>query len=196
MRATLRVVTPPKVLPLSLAQAKRHLGLSSDDHDTDLESLIRAAANELIKRSGIALTKTTFAYSIPCWPGEAIELPYPPLVSIATVNYRDFDGVVQELVASKYQLEQPTNQPARITRAVNEVWPSVQAGRIDGVVVTYDAGTDDLEQIPPEASTFLRHWVRQRFDNPDGTVEPLARDGLSSLARSLWTGSYIDVSPY
>ena len=189
-------ITPANVLPVSLADAKRYLGVSSDDRDLDVETLVRAAANVLVNRTGRALTQVSLQLAFERWPCNVIELPYtPPLGAITAIQYWDSDGV-QQTVAT-YQLAQPMGVPAVIRPAAGGYfWPTNLADdRLNAITIDYTAGSDDLDLIPDEARLFILEWCRWRMDHPDGEAMSSGR-GLDTLARSLWVGDYVGLSAY
>lgn len=189
-----RVITPGS-LPVSLAEVKRHLGLSSDEHDLDVELLIKSAANELVRRAGIALTTTRIEVALQCFPPSGlIELPYPPLSSIVSVVYRDTDDVEQTLTSVDYQLDQPDGVPAKLYPATDTEWPTVKDDRFDAVKITFDAGVASADNVSPEARLFIKHRCRAWFDNPDG--DAFETRAIDSLVRSLWVGNYAGIQAY
>ena len=205
MDTELKIITAPTVLPVSIAEAKRHLGVSEDAFDLEIESLIKAACNQLMRRSGIALTSARYQYSLENWPVcTKLQIPYPPLTTLVSVEYKDENGTHQTIDSADYVVVQNDGVEAWITPAYEQSWPTTgRLGEIDSIRITYDAGTDDLDLIPPEAKLFIRQWVASKFDSPDGTLDAgvqLWQDdsqrGINSLVRSLSTGVYIAISPY
>lgn len=196
--SALELTTAPQALPATISDVKRHLGVTDEEHDSDIELAIKAAANYLTRRTGRSLITTRYTLKLKQFPKDRytpVELPYPPLKTIVSVNYYDGDNVSQAY--STYQLQTTTDAHASIFPEVGEDWPCTKA-RIDAVTIVYDAGVDTDEEIPPEANQFIRLWCRQQYDNADGHLTREVKSGLESLAHSLWIGKYADPdkSPY
>src|SRR3990167_7420015 len=70
----------------------------------------------------------------------AIELPLPPLRSVTSITYVDQDGTTQTLSSTLYTVDS-SSEPARITPAYGEVWPSTR-DQVNAVTVRFVAGYD------------------------------------------------------
>lgn len=82
------LVTPPDILPVSLAEAKAHLRVDYDDDDGLILSLIRAAVDHLDGWTGIlgrCLVEQEWRQDFPagatCFP-----LPLGPVISVTSVT--------------------------------------------------------------------------------------------------------------
>lgn len=187
---SLVVTVPPTFLPLSLAAAKRHIGISGNSRDLDIEKLIKAGANYLTRRTGRALALTTYTLSYEGFPVGCLAIPYAPLSSITSVYYYDTDGADTEY--TNYQLSTDDEVRSIIYPGIGTSWPSVQDDRVDAVRVIYSAGYATEDDVPAEAVQFLKVWCRNQYDHPDGELFDPNAAGIDSLARSLWVGDYAD----
>lgn len=173
---------------------KRHLGVTDDWHDLDIDSMQAAAINVLRRWTGREIEQASYVLTASEFPGcsLAFELPYPPTIAIQSVQYYDTDGVLQTI--SDYQLERPHELPAIVFPPINEAWPVVQQGRIDAVRIAFTAG---YTTPAPEAVHFVKLLVRHWYDNPSavltGTISKEVEFSLRSLANSLGLGFYADV---
>ncbi len=90
------IQTEPAEEPLSIEEVKTHLRVDMDDDDDLIQNLITSArqyAESYLKRS---LISQTWKYYLDEWPesGEDyIELPMPPLQSVSSVKYTDYNSV-------------------------------------------------------------------------------------------------------
>lgn len=177
---------------MSLAEAKRHLGLSADDHDLDVETMIRAANNYLVRRTSRTLIDTTYivAFGADEWcSGERtpIDLPNAPVREIVAAKYYNESGVDTDL---SYQLASD-DIAAQLHPAIDASWPAVQRQKVDAVRITYKAGplVEALPEAKRAALLLVRHW----FDNPSAVMDkPTAKVEIAvdSLCRSLGVGRY------
>lgn len=189
--------TRPTQYPISMAEVKRHLGLMSEDHDTDLDRMIAAATNMLQKSIGRQLVTAELRLTLHdfCGPdgfAYPIDLPMPPLVTIDAVKYRDTGGVEVTMTSNDYQLVKGENIPARLYPSTTLVWPVVQPHRVDAVIIDYTAGYGDQDDVPAEAKQWLLLVIRHWFDNPSaiGTQSKEFELSARSLRASLGIGYY------
>lgn len=122
--------------PLTVAEAARHLGVTSDDPGySDLSSVIKAArmtVEQYLNASIVVQERVLVRDAFPSY------LPNGPVLSITSVTYVDNDGVTQTLASSAYRLTS-YDMADYIEPAYNESWPSVRNVR-GAVTVTYQAG--------------------------------------------------------
>ena len=120
------LVTAPTKEPISLAEAKLHLRLPVDFLDDDIlvERLIQTArerAENITRRRYIT---QTWDYFLDDWPEEDyIEVPFPPLLSVTTVKYKDSDGTQTTWAATNYIVDIKA-EPGRVVLADGISWPS------------------------------------------------------------------------
>ena len=90
------IQTEPAEEPLGIEEVKTHLRVDMDDDDDLIQSLItssRQYAESYLKR---ALITQTWKYYLDEWPDEGrdyIELPMPPLSSVSSMKYTDYNSV-------------------------------------------------------------------------------------------------------
>ncbi len=116
IRERLSLITPPAIEPVSEAEARAHLRLTSEDELGLLFGHIRAARHMVESWTGRALISQSWRWSLDGWPGNVsqewwdgvqqgamsagaaryIEVPKAPLQSVSAVNlFNDADqGVV------------------------------------------------------------------------------------------------------
>ena len=132
----LTLITPPAVEPVTLAEAKEHLRVVSDDEDTMIEGLIVAARQMVESGESWSLDRslitTTWRLSLDEFDNTSavIELPRPPAIAITSLTYTNSTGTTTTLSGSGYSLD-AYSTPGRLVPAYGLQWPSVrtQAGR-------------------------------------------------------------------
>lgn len=139
---TLRIVAPP-FEPVTLAELKTHTTISHANDDGYLSALLAVATAQVERDAGVALVKQRWEAVYQCFP-DIIRLPWPPLLDVVSVKYYDTDNVQQTLDTAEYVVLTHGNA-GRVLPAPDKSWPSVQSGRLDTVVVTYDAGYVDVD---------------------------------------------------
>ncbi|AZO77490.1 MULTISPECIES: head-tail connector protein [unclassified Bosea (in: a-proteobacteria)] len=141
------VVTPPLRI-VALAAAKAHLRVDDDAEDTLIEAFSDAAQAHIDGPDGWlgrSLGKQTLELrrcGFPTW----IELPFAPVVSVASVKYIDQDGAEQTLDPAAYAVHGDI-----VARAHGVSWPSVRT-ELESVRIRYDAGYPDTEGAEPKST--------------------------------------------
>lgn len=209
MNWNLREVTPPTVEPLTLQQALDFL--RETDADASQQALIEHVIIPAMREYAENYTRRAYVQRdlellLDDWcssPRYArtdsrsiIELPQPPLVSVAYVKYTDLGGVLQTIDAANYQVDTAA-EPGRIAPVWGYWWPPIRAGVLNPIKIGYTAGyavvgspSDDLRSGIPAA---LRSWmhvrIKQAYDIRDGIMEAgwqtMPRDNLDGVLDSL-----------
>lgn len=144
------LVTGPTSDPISLAEARAHARVTSDDDDGLIVGYILAARQYIEEITGRALLSKIFDFKIDGWPRSAeIELPRVPLISVISVSYVDTAGATQSLAADQYQVV-TSDLIGRIVPAYGVTWPQVRS-QPESVTVRFDAGHGTNPGSIPEA---------------------------------------------
>lgn len=184
---------PAAFTPVSLDEARAFLRVDATDEDALVTRLIEAATAWCEAASGMAFAQRTLRLSLDRFPdGDgAILLPRPPATIVSAFTYYDTDGALQTWDASDYQAD-VVAQPARLLPLPGEAWPATQAGRVNAVQVTFNAGLPQASLIDPRAkqavSLLVAHWFENREAVAAGVVAKELEIGLRSLLRQLWHG--------
>ncbi len=181
--------------PVSLADMKLHLKVESDEtkDDTLITTLISAATTycqEFQHRSYVTQTRILYFDEFPLM----FSVPYPPLISVTSIQYVDTDGDTQTLDSGEYRVD-TGNQPGRITEAYNSTWPATRAVT-NAVILTYSAGYGAASDVPDTVKAAIKllvaHWYENReaaIAGPSQRIEivpvlPLAVESLLWLERT------------
>lgn len=161
----IRVITPPTVEPVTLAEIKAfaRIDATGDDsadaaNDALLSSLITAAredAEQIIQRAILAQTLELTLPRFPRW-GRCIELPRPPLGAIVSVAYFDASNTAVPMDESAYSLLDASEAiPPSIYPAPGGFWPDAYR-RPDAVAVRYSAGWANAAAVPET----IKSWIK------------------------------------
>jgi len=130
------VVTTEPAEPVTLAEARLHLRVTSTAEDTKITGLIAAARQSVERWCNRGLITQTVRLRLDAFPDGCIRLPWGKAASITGVTYVDTDGSTQTLTGYQSDLDAV---PARLAPAYNENWP--QTREVLGAVnVTYVVG--------------------------------------------------------
>lgn len=166
--------------PVTLDEAKLHLGIDGTDSDALITALIQAAREYAETFTRRKFMTTTLTQKLDEFADE-MRLRRPPLVS-ATIAYIDADGDSQTLSSATYTVDTSV-EPGRILLAYGQSWPSVR-DQANAITVTYVAGYGDAGDVPEGIKAAIKllvgHWFANREAVADGrlTAVPLAVESL------------------
>ena len=167
-----RIKTSPELEPVSAAEVKSQLGLSGTTHDTRIELLISAARQLAERVTHRAFMNRTIEQTLDGFPAdtEAVELLYPPLSSVISVEYADTDGADQTWDSSEYAVD-IHSQPGRIYPAAGYNYPATYDIR-NSVTITYTAGYgDNPADVNAAARQLVIALACDMFEHPEAAQE-------------------------
>ncbi len=169
MSQTLDLVTAPATEPVTTAEAKAHMRVTTADDDAYIASLIVAArthAEMITRRAFITQTWDLFQDH---FEGNEIHLPNAPLVSVTTVKYIDVDGVLQTYSDSNYTVHQFSSAPGEVELDLDQVWPVTKM--VDNAVVTrFVAGYGAAAAVPQPIKQAILMAVAHWYENRESTI--------------------------
>ena len=178
------VVTPPSVLPVSLAEAKAAARVDETYDDAFILDSIASARKRVETMVRRTLTETTYRLTLDAFPlsGYPIELDQPPLLGVDSVQYVDTNGVLQTMAASAYEVD-TDEEPGRVKPVYGSaLWPTTRPYTFRAVRIQYRAGYGSAaSSIPPEAKRLLLLLVAHEYENR----EPVQVDRMSELPRTI-----------
>lgn len=197
----------PATLPVSVAEAKDHLQLPSDytEKDSLLTRYIRTAQRVVETKTGLVCFHTTFNLigdvfpTTPLlWPNDwLLGRPFrplrQPLVSVASITYRDPSGTTATLSPSRYAVVAGKGGYVRLTD--NTFWPAVSAFG-GAIAIDFTAGfhASDPASIPDTIRSAIlllvaHYWVNREPINIGNIVNEIPFSVRALLDLEGW-GSY------
>lgn len=198
----LELLIPPAAEPISLSDARAHLRLdatgSPPSHPDDalVESLITAARQHLDGKHGIlgrALVTQTWRLKLGGWPSSRrIALPLAPFQSVAAINYRDEDDVLQPFAATSYSAHRDEMERGMVTIHSDVLLPRTR-DRVDAVVVDFVVGYGGPSDIPAPLVHAMKLHIGAMYEHREAAVigatpqvMPFAYDMLVAPYRARW----------
>lgn len=151
----------PDYLPITLAQARAQCKVDSDNTSEDtlftgvwIPAAVEAC-EQLLRRS---IMLQTWRLTLDEFEDE-ISLPWPKVLAVSAVEYRDTAGAWQTLDAAYYEVDTDA-APGRLKLASGYSWPSLYDG-INTVKITYTAGYASGNEAAQQAAVpaNIKHWL-------------------------------------
>jgi uncharacterized phiE125 gp8 family phage protein len=139
-----RLITPPATLPVTLAQAKANMRVTTDVEDDLIMGYVASALAYAEKYCGRIFASQVWEVTLDAFPAAEIMLSPGPVLSVDSVIYTDVNGAPQTIA--------PTSYYADLTQADGwvipiDTWPSPMA-TANAIAVRYTAGT--ASGTPPD----------------------------------------------
>jgi len=162
------VVTAPATEPLTLAEAKDHLGVVHASDDALITSMVSAARELVEVQTGRTVAVTTFDLFLDRFPpgDEAIRLPKPPAQSVTSLKYIDLDGVEQTVPPSVYVFDGDST-PGRVYLDHGKSWPDAREQR-HAVTVRFVAG---YSAVPERVKHLVRLLVGAMYEQREAQLD-------------------------
>ncbi len=172
---TVVVVVPPAPI-VTIDEAKRHLKQDSDDDAVFITSLVAAATGHIDGPNGWlgrSIGVQTLEASAPTWcVAENFRLPYPPLISVEQISYRDANRQTVVVSADAYEVVDG------LVEAIGEpAWSGAHPAR-SGMRIRYRAGyapipasgdTPAIDTVPAQIKAAILLMVGDLYRNRDTT---------------------------
>ena len=159
------IATDPALEPVTLADLKEYLRITTNEQDTTLNALGKAARQQAEVFLRKVLITQTWTWTLDDFPPTPIWVPWPPLQSVTSITYQDVDDDTQTLAASNYVVS-TGDTPGRITLSSTGSFPST-FGEADDVTITFVAGygaspSDVPQPIRLAIQLMAGHWFEHR----------------------------------
>lgn len=189
-----KTITPPAAEPISVAEGKAYCGITIEDDDALVASLIVAARMLVETQTRRALVTRTLETHFPCFPRcGSIETPVAPVQSVESIQYLDPSGVLQTLDPTAWRPITEGDGPGEIIPAIGTTWPST-ADAPDAVRVRYVAGYGDPSAVPECAKIVIYMRVSDGYINRESKITGTIVNELTSTELALLSpidwGSY------
>jgi uncharacterized phiE125 gp8 family phage protein len=179
--SSLLLITPPASEPITLAEAKAHCRVAESADDALLTSLMTAARLVAEVTLGRALITQTMRYLADAAPeGEALELPRPPLQSIAHIKSYDDADLASVFSSSNYLID-TSSHPGRIVLRAGACWPGISRAA-NGFEVQYVAGYGDAAAVPAPIKAGMLAHIAQLYTHRGDALLREGQPDASSIA--------------
>lgn len=163
---SLKLMTPPAALAVSLDAARTSARVDGEDHDAELRQVVETYTREAEHETGRAFVEQTYRLTLDAFPA-AIRLDKPPILVVTHIKFYDQAGSQLTLDPRDYLVD-AESEPGYVVPAPGCAWPATQA-RVNAVEVVYSCGygSDDAA-VPANAKGYILGKVSEHFA-PAGT---------------------------
>lgn len=179
MRNAPILVEAPSLEPVTLAEAKAHLRVDTNDEDALIGALITTAVTHLDGWSGIlgrALVTQTWQESLSAFPAcGLLRLRLAPVQTVEAILYRDAANTERTLSPSLYEGPLADDLGAYVALKSTEVWPATYERR-DAVTVRYVCGHGAPADVPAPVRQAMLLMIGDWYANRE---TPLAGTALA-----------------
>lgn len=162
---TLRQITPPAELAVSLADAKLALKIDDNDQDELVEAWVAGIVTHAENLTGRSFVNQVWRVTLDAFPA-AVELPRPPIATVTFVKFYDANGALQTLAPQDYTVD-AVSEPGYVVPAPGKSWPAT-SGQINAVQVEYSAGygadAAAIKLKAPDIRLYIIAKLREQYD--------------------------------
>lgn len=182
----LKLITPPAITPVSLAEVKNHLRVDHDADDLLIQTYIKAATAFVEGPGGFlgrALCEQTWDLVIDEFPADAIQIPLPPLIEIVHIKYDDGNGDELTLDLGDVTID-TDSEPGWIIHG--GAWPSNLYNGVNAVRVRFIAGyssgaSPEVSEVPENIKVALLLHIGSMYAHREDVIVGQA---VSAMPRS------------
>lgn len=178
---TIKLITAPTELPVSLETAKEHLRVYHDEDDDLIEHYI-AAATQIAEENYLnrALCEQTLELILDRWPAREIRLR-PPVQSVTSVKYMDNKGTLHTIDPDDYIVDTEST-PGRILPV--DAWPADCLYLFSAVRVRFVTGTDAAD-VPTDIKQAILVMAGDYYANREEVVVGTSVLRIPGLAHTM-----------
>lgn len=177
----LKLVTPPAVEPVSVADAQEYLRVDPDLDAALIGALITTARRTVESYTGLSLINTVWEYSLDAAQlrGTSLALPRAPLASVASITYYNADGTSGTFSASSYYAD-AFAIPGRIVLYTGSTWPTALRERAS-LIVRFTAGYGSAaSSVPADLCTAIKMLCGLAYEERLGNPAPTKYESMAS----------------
>jgi uncharacterized phiE125 gp8 family phage protein len=175
------LTTAPTVEPVSLAEAKLHLRVTTGDDDQAIASMIKAARQLVEQIVDKVFLEQVWTLTLNEFPSEEyIELPVSPLLSITSITYTNTSGTTGQSFSSSYYLTDTTRLPGRAVLKYSYSWPDTY-DQDNVIAIVFKAGYGTAATSVPECiKTAILYTLELMYNGQ--AIDDAARQTIGAIA--------------
>jgi len=185
------LITSATSEPVTLAEVKAHLNITTTLDDTLLNSYITVARLQVenyTKRQLLPATWKRIFRGFPSSTGH-IELPRAPLSTVSSnvvityINSTVAGASSTTLSATAYHVDYEST-PGKVYPTYNNEWPTDDLEVSHSVTIQYVSGYSSADKVPDP----IKHWIKMRVGEMYEEREPVTVDRIVNVDRRAFNG--------
>ena len=185
----IKIITGPTTEPISTTTAKLHLRVDITEDNDYIDSLVTVARQYCEGFQARKYITQTLELTLDRFPSGAIELPYPPLISVTSVKYTNSAGTETTMTETDEYLVDSDSNVGHVYRPYNVLWPTFTPAPRNAVRVRYVAGYGGASDVPTIIKQAMLLIVGHLYENREDSTEkslaniPMGAKALLSMDR-------------
>jgi uncharacterized phiE125 gp8 family phage protein len=160
-----RLNTAAGVEPVTAAEVKLYARVAHSVEDSIIESWIKAARKEAEDYQHRSYISQTYQMVYDSFPGSFIDFPRPPLISVESVKYYDFEDTETVFASSNYSLDL-ISEIGRLALNYGITWPTVTLRPLNAVIIDFTAGYGvDADAVPDSVKNAIYLYCTYMYEN-------------------------------
>ena len=159
--------------PVTAANVKLYARVAHSVEDTLITSWIKAAVKLAEDYQHRAYIEQTWKLAYDRFPGSCILVPRPPLISVQSIKYYDYDDNETTFSASNYSLD-IIAEVGRIYLNYGVQWPTVTLRPRNAVIIDFTVGYgDEAADVPDSVKNAIYIYCTHMYENREaenGTI--------------------------
>lgn len=168
----LKQITAASDYPVTLAEAKLHLRVTSSEQDSLITNLIGAATKHCQQITDHTFMRETWEKTLDKFPAGAIELPKPPIYQVDSIKFIDVDNIEQTLNPAHYIVD-TANYPGWVQPRYGYTWPDTYP-EINAVRVRFTCGYADADVVPEDIKQSMLLLIAHWYENREATTNAMS----------------------
>lgn len=169
----MHLVTPPALEPVTLAEARAYLKITSTTEDDVLRGLLKTARETVEAQAGLALITQTWRLHVDRWPRSGrLALYRYPVTAVTAITAYQGDGTPVQLAPEDWMF-QPNGRPQRLYLSSRTDSSSLAGLEIDMVSGFGETGVDVPDILKQAILTLTAHLYEFRGAF-DGQAQPIS----------------------
>lgn len=174
----LKRTSAPLLEPITLAEAKENLRVTTTGEDAVIGFELSAARRYLENEMGVQMISCGYEGYLDCFPKvNYIEFPISPMTGVIEVKY--FSTSILDSASCIFD---ETHKPPRLYLAPGYSWPATEA-RVNAIKITFNAGFNSASDVPDNwkqaVKLMLTNLHEHRGDEGLATLPKTIRDLIS-----------------
>lgn len=160
--------------------------MDGTSEDSLITSLIAAARDWCESFQNRAYVTQSWYLILESFPSDDyVEIPKPPLQSVASIKYYGTDNTEYTMTATDYFVDSDSER-GRIVLAYNKSWPTTTLRPANGVIIEFTAGYGAASAVPEKIKAATKLILGHLYEHREEVVEKVLTKVPTAAESLLW----------